>query len=169
VSNLVFTKTERGRAEVTRRSGDLAPATRHVLIMINGIDSVATLMARRLPQLQTHLSKLLELGMIAPVPGHETDLPKQRAIPPAMPVPSRPAPPPQAPDPRIDAQCRIVLASLQKHFGPNAPDVAQAMLIAHTVDEFNAAIDHIESRLIGHLGRKLALRQTQTMRLPPDP
>ncbi|MDR2155580.1 MAG: hypothetical protein LBE78_11265 [Burkholderiaceae bacterium] len=168
---------------MARRSGDLSLAARQVLIMVNGIDSVMTLAARGLPQLQTHLAQLREMGLIAPVPSQtappqapprapppvppRAPSPARAAVPPAPPPPSPVEPSAVEPDPRIDAQCRIVLSSLQSLFGPNAPDVARAMLMARTADEFNAAIDHIESRLIGHLGRKRALRETQTMRLEP--
>jgi len=156
----VFCKTERGKAEMVHRSGDLAPATRRVLIMVNGTDSVAALVAQGLPDLHAHLSRLLKLGLIAPVPGRVAALPAKTAAPqPKTPTYETP------PDPRIDAQCRVVLAILQKYFGPNAPDVAQAMLMARTAAEFNAAIDQIEFRMIGHLGRKHAQREMQAMRL----
>jgi len=159
----VFYKTERGKAEMAHRSGNLAPAARRVLIMVNGADSVAALMARGgVPEqeLYTHLARLLELELIAPVPGRAPPLPAKPA--------ARPSPPPAPaapPDPRIDTQCGVVLTILQQHFGPNAIDVAQAMLMARTAAEFNAAIDQIESRMIGHLGRKHALREMQGMRL----
>ena len=159
----VFHKTERGKVEMTRRTGDLAPATRRVLIMVNGVDSVAALMARggvHELELHAHLSRLLELELIAPVPIRTQALPAKPAARPSQP-PAHEAPP----DPRIDDQCRVVLAILQEHFGPNATDVAQDMLMARTAAEFNAAIDQIEYRMIGHLGRKHALRETQGMRL----
>jgi hypothetical protein len=187
MSNLVFNKTERGKTEMARRSGQLSPTERQVLIMVNGVDSVTTLTARGLPHTQTHLSRLFELGLIAPLPGQTAPPPAPRAAPPAthathathaVSAPAAPprrasAPPPPPPleeefDPRLNAQCRLVLEILTPIFGPNAPEVAQAMLMARTVDEFNAAIDQIETRLIGHLGRKHALRETQPMRLEPE-
>ena len=166
--NQVFYKTERGKAEMAHRSGELVPATRRVLIMVNGVDSVAALAAHGLPDLPTHLSLLQELGLIAPMPSRAPPPPPPSYKPTApapLPAPRPAAPPPDEPDPRIDAQCHKVLSILQQHYGPNAPDVAQAMLMARTTAEFNAAIAQIESRMIGHLGRKLALREMQGMRL----
>jgi len=164
----VFCKTERGKAEIAHRSGDLSPAARRVLIMVNGSDSVTALAAQGLPDLQTHLAHLQKLGLIAPMPGRAaapSPPPYESTAPAPLPAPRPAAPPPDEPDPRIDAQCHKVLTILQQHYGPNAPDVAQAMLMARTTAEFNTAIAQIESRMIGHLGRKLALREMQGMRL----
>jgi hypothetical protein len=183
----ILCKTEEGKAEVARRSGLLTAAVRSALIMVNGVDSVQALVARGGPQLLEHLTHLLKLGLVAPVQGQPQQQPVQRA--PAAPSPA-PSPPPPAPvpapaaapatpapepesesdesDPRIDAQCRLVLARLREHFGSYTVDVAQHVLMARTVAEFNAAVDQIEFQLIPHLGRKLAQREVLLMRLPED-
>lgn len=143
----VFHKTQRGKDEITQRAANLPPAARHALIMINGVDSVAALMARGLPQLDAHLSLLLALELIELVPEAAAQS--------------------DEPDPRIDAQCQVVLECLSPHFGPDTIDVAQPALLASTTAQFNAAIDDIEARLAVYLGRKQAARETQALRLPP--
>ena len=184
----ILRKTEEGKAEVTRRSGLLTAAARSALIMVNGVDSVQALVTRGGPQLLEHLTHLLKLGLVAPVQGQPQQQPVQRAPAVPSPAPSPTAPPPPAPvpapaaapaapklepesdepDPRIDAQCRLVLTRLREHFGSYTVDVAQHVLMARTVAEFNAAVDQIEFQLIPHLGRKLAQREVLLLRLPED-
>lgn len=176
MTHRVFRKTEHGKAEVARRSGSLPPAARSVLIMVNGSDSVAALTAQGLPQVQVHLQRLLAMGLIELAgPPPASDAPAAPAKPPktlAAPAPAAPpaesqAHPPAVPDDRLDAQCCLVLAHLSQHFGPDTPQVAQAVLAARTTGEFNTAIDAIESRLATHLGRKRAAREAQALRLNP--
>lgn len=177
MTHRVFRKTEHGKAEVARRSGSLPPAARSVLIMVNGSDSVAALTAQGLPQVQVHLQRLLAMGLIELAgPPPASDAPAAPAKPPQTPpAPAPEAPPaapaahhsPAVPDERLSAQCRLVLAHLSQHFGPDTPQVAQAVLAARTTGEFNAAIDAIESRLATHLGRKQAAREAQALRLNP--
>jgi len=178
MSSGVFQKTESGKAEIARRQAGLSPATRTVLIMVNGNDSVNALTARGLPQLQGHLDVLLALGLIEPVVA--------RAAPVATPSPPVVTQPPVEPTataapltarapasvpaqaatagPGLDALRRQAMAYLGNHFGPDTPLVAQALLAARTATEFNAALDGIESKLAIYLGRKQAARELQALR-----
>lgn len=168
MSSQVFRKTESGKAEIARRQAGLSPATRTVLIMVNGSDAVSALMARGLPQLQGHLDALLALGLIEPVVARAAPVAPPPAVTQAPVVPTVPAPPLTAPvpaaGPNLDALRRQAMAYLGNHFGPDTPLVAQALLGARSVAEFNAALDGIESKLAIYLGRKQAARELQALR-----
>ena len=178
MSSQVFRKTESGKAEIARRQAGLSPATRTVLIMVNGRDAVSALMARGLPQLQGHLDTLLALGLIEPVVTRSAPVaPPPTAItlppvapsasegPPTAPVPASVPVQKEAPaGPGLDALRRQAMAYLGNHFGPDTPLVAQALLGARSVTEFNAALDGIESKLAIYLGRKQAARELQALR-----
>ena len=179
MSSGVFQKTESGKAEIARRQAGLSPATRTVLIMVNGNDSVNVLAARGLPQLQGHLDTLLALGLIEPVvaraapvapPLPPPAVTQSPVVPPVIEAPlTAPAPasvPAQAATagPGLDALRRQAMAYLGNHFGPDTPLVAQALLGARSVAEFNAALDGIESQLAIYLGRKQAARELQALR-----
>ena len=66
--------------------------------------------------------------------------------------------------PGLDALRRQAMTYLGNHFGPDTPLVAQALLAARSVAEFNAALDGIESKLAIYLGRKQAARELQALR-----
>lgn len=156
MSSEVFRKTESGKAEMARRQAGLSPATRMVLVTINGSDSVSALMARGLPQLQEHLETLLARGLIEPVSARAAPL--ASPSPPAVPEPSATV------GPGLDALCRQAMAYLGNHFGPDTPLVAQALLTARSALEFNAALDGIEAKLAIYLGRKQAARELRSLR-----
>ena len=177
MSSGVFQKTESGKAEIARRQAGLSPATRTVLVMVNGSDAVSALMARGLPQLQGHLDTLLALGLIEPVVARAAPVvpplprPAVAQSPGVSPVIEAPltAPayvPAQAATagPGLDALRRQAMVYLGNHFGPDTPLVAQALLGARSVAEFNAALDGIESKLAIYLGRKQAARELQALR-----
>ena len=165
MSSQVFRKTESGKAEIARRQAGLSPATRTVLIMVNGSDSVNALAARGLPQLQGHLDTLLALGLIEPVVARAATV-----APPANYAELAGSAPAYVPaqaataGPGLDALRRQAMAYLGNHFGPDTPLVAQALLGARSVAEFNAALDGIESKLAIYLGRKQAARELQALR-----
>lgn len=155
----VFQKTARGRAEIVQRSERVPAAMRSVLIMVNGSDTAAALAARGLPQTREHLHALRTLGLIEPV-----------APPPPPPPPVPPPPPavePELPAPVRDELCRQAQARLAAHFGTDTANVVQALRAARTASAFHAALDHIESRLSAHMGRKHAARELQGLRPPP--
>lgn len=169
MSSGVFQKTESGKAEIARRQAGLSAATRTVLIMVNGSDSVSALMARGLPQLQGHLDTLLALGLIEPVVARAAPVappPSPAAAPSPLTPPASEAPPPAA-VPQLDALRRKAMAQLGAHFGPDTPLVAQALLAARTAAEFNAALDGIESKLAIYMGRRQAARELLALRPAP--
>jgi hypothetical protein len=157
----VFQKTGRGRAEIAQRSAGLSAATRSVLILVNGQDTVTALAARGLPDAREHLRTLLALGLI------EVVAPPPPPPPPPTPPPAVAPPPPAPTVPELDALRRQVLARLEPHFGPDTGTVAQALRAARTAAEFNHALDGIESKLAIYMGRKQAARELQGLRPPP--
>jgi hypothetical protein len=174
MSSLVFQKTESGKAEIARRKAGLSPATRTVLIMVNGSDSASALAARGLPQLQGHLDTLLALGLIEPVPGTRDrpgpDLDEPASAPAVVnhrPEPLVSAATPAAPEPDLEPLRRRAMSQLAPHFGPDTAVVAQALLAARTAAAFNEALDGIQTKLAIYLGRKQALRELQDLRPTP--
>lgn len=169
MSSGVFQKTESGKTEIARRQAGLSAATRTVLIMVNGSDSVNALAARGLPQLQGHLDTLLALGLIEPVAARAAPVapPPPAITRPPVALPPSEVPPnasPPAAVPNLDTLRRKAMTHLSAHFGPDTPLVAQALLAARSVAEFNAALDGIESKLAIYMGRKQAERELQALR-----
>jgi len=175
MSSGVFRKTESGKAEIALRQAGLSPATRTVLIMVNGSDAVSALMTRGLPQLQGHLDTLVALGLIEPMVTRAAPVvPPPNAVTPSpgaasaepLAAPATAVVPAQAAPSglNLDALRRRAMAHLGAHFGPDTPLVAQALLAARTATEFNAALDGIESKLAIYLGRKQAARELLALR-----
>ena len=166
MSNLVYRKTEAGRAEIGQRRAGLAPATRQLLILVNGTDSAQTLQTKGLGDVRGHLDTLLALQMIEPVPAKAAPsppvvptAPTTSAAPPAL------ASPPEPEDPqRLLALQRRAYQTLQPHFGPDTPIVAQAMLAARSLAEFREALGGIEAKLAIYMGRKQAAREVEALR-----
>jgi hypothetical protein len=162
-----------GRAEIGQRSAGLAPAARQLLILINGIDSVQALLAKGLGDVWVHLDTLLALRMIEPVPGTRTAPPPPVAVAPAPAAPpvappasAAPVAAPAAPE---EAQALLALQrrayqTLVPHFGPDTPLVAEAMLAARSLADYQAALGGIEAKLAIYMGRKQAARAIETLR-----
>ena len=160
MSSLVFRKTESGKAEIAQRQAGLAPATRQLLILVNGVDSVQALLAKGLGDVRGHLDTLLSLRLIEPLPA----APKVAPPPPAVPPPS-PAPAPEADDPqRLLALQRRAYQTLQPHFGPDTPTVAQDLLAARSIAQYLASLDGIQAKLAIYMGRKQAEREIDALR-----
>jgi hypothetical protein len=164
MSSLVFRKTESGKAEIAQRQAGLAPATRQLLILVNGVDSVQALLAKGLGDVRGHLDTLLSLRLIEPVPTP----PKAAPLPPAAPSP---APDVQADssteseDPqRLLALQRRAWQTLQPHFGPDTPTVAQDLLAARSIAQYLASLDGIQAKLAIYMGRKQAEREIDALR-----
>ena len=164
MSSLVFRKTESGKAEIAQRQAGLAPATRQLLILVNGVDSVQALLAKGLGDVRGHLDTLLSLRLIEPVPTP----PKAASLPPAAPSP---APDVQADssteseDPqRLLALQRRAWQTLQPHFGPDTPTVAQDLLAARSIAQYLASLDAIQAKLAIYMGRKQAEREIDALR-----
>jgi len=167
MSGLVYRKTESGKAEIAQRRAGLAPAARQLLILVNGVDSVQALLTKGLGDVRGHLDTLLSLSLIEPVPA----VPKAAPPPPAAPAPA-PAASVAPPVPASDAdesQRLLVLQrrayqTLQPHFGPDTPTVAQGLLAARTVAQYLAALDGIQAKLAIYMGRKQAEREVDSLR-----
>jgi hypothetical protein len=164
MSNGVFRKTAAGRAEIGQRGARLSAATRQLLILVNGSDSVKLLVNKGLPDVRTHLDTLLALQLIEPVPA--------TAPPPAPSVPSAPAEPVPVPAPEEDPQQLLLLQRrayqfLQPHFGPDTPTVAQALLAARSLSAFHEALAGLEAKLSIYMGRKQAARAIESLRQMP--
>ncbi len=168
----VFQKTDRGKAEIAQRKAGLSSATRAVLIMVNGSDSVQVMQARGLGDVRSHLDALLALALIEPVAATRT--PATSAAP-ARDV-AQAGPPARAPTPapapheiqEFDPQHLMALQRrayrvLQPHFGPDTSIVAQAMLAARTLSEFRSSLTAIEAKLAIYMGRRQAAREIESL------
>jgi hypothetical protein len=158
MSSAVFRKTEAGRAEIAQRRAGLAPATRQLLILVNGVDSAQALQAKGLGDVRTHLDTLWSLRLIEPVPVARSAAPPPPAVVPPMPLPA-----PEDPQQLLALQ-RRAYQTLQPHFGPDTPTVAQALLAARCLADYHAALGGIESKLAIYMGRKQAEREVQALR-----
>lgn len=171
MSSLVFRKTECGKAEIAQRQAGLAPATRQLLILVNGVDSVQALLAKGLGDVRGHLDTLLALRLIEPVPAAPKAVPSPPAAA-AAPAPSphpssdpSPAPAAEADDPqRLLALQRRAYQTLQPHFGPDTPTVAQDLLAARSIGQYLASLDGIQAKLAIYMGRKQAEREVDALR-----
>lgn len=170
MSGLVFRKTDEGRAEIGQRRAGLVPAARQLLILVNGVDSVQALLAKGLGDVRGHLDTLRSLSLIEPVPAAPKVAPPPPAVPsPASVVATAPAVPPapaaEADDPqRLLALQRRAYQTLQPHFGPDTPTVAQDLLAARSVPQYLASLDGIQSKLAIYMGRKQAEREVDALR-----
>lgn len=160
MSSAVFRKTEAGKAEIAQRRAGLAPATRQLLILVNGVDSVQALLAKGLGDVQGHLDTLRALQLIEPVLASRSAF----VSPPAT-VVTPLAEPPYPEDPQhLLALQRRAYQTLQPHFGPDTPTVAQALLAARCLADFHAALGGIEAKLAIYMARKQAAREVEALR-----
>ncbi|GAA6142678.1 hypothetical protein [Hydrogenophaga sp. 5NK40-0174] len=157
----VFKKTQAGRDEVSGRKAGLTPAERQVLIVVNGAGSTSALAG--LADASRHLQKLLDLGLIEVVSGSAPAPMLAKAT-------NTPAAPAPAATPAktsgIENEEAIVRAlqrqagtKLVHHFGPDTATIAEKVLLADTLVDFNAALDEVEAKLAIYLGRKKAAEQ----------
>ncbi|KQB60763.1 MULTISPECIES: hypothetical protein [Comamonadaceae] len=158
----VFQKTDLGKAEVACRQAGLSRATRSVLIMINGSDSVGALVARGVEQVQSHFDALLTLRLIEPVSEPRTRLRPTDELPGAATRSTEALTAPSEPD--LEPLRRRAMVQLMPHFGPDTAVMAEALLAARTAASFNQALDVIQAQLAIYLGRKQAQIELQTLR-----
>jgi len=143
-ADLVYVKTDKGRAEITQRSNGLDRRQRSLLIMLDGHKSNTTL-AALLPgePVETMLQALLALALVTPV---------------ALATAVRPAPSaalatdtahsaPTAPAIRIDAQCldevkAMLIESARNCLGLLAADVVRQVESADDGDQLLRCIGH---------------------------
>ncbi len=162
----VFKKTQAGRDEVAKRRAGLTPAERQVLIVVNGAESTSALAG--LADVNRHLRKLIDLGLVEVSGG-------------GSPSAKTATPSPQAPEPAARAaaptglsaeQEEAIVRALQRqagtqlvhHFGPDTATVAEKVLLADTLSDFNAALDEVETKLAIYLGRKKAAAQIEELK-----
>jgi hypothetical protein len=173
MSSLVFRKTESGRAEIALRKAGLAPATRRLLILVNGVDDVQSLLAKGLVDVRGHLDTLLALHLIEPLPAAPQAVPPTAVAAPT-PSPTTAAAPmavtPLEPSPEVDDPQRLLALqrrawqTLQPHFGPDTPTVAQELLAARSITQYLASLDAIQAKLAIYMGRKQAEREVDALR-----
>lgn len=172
MSSLVFRKTESGKAEISQRRAGLAAATRQLLILVNGVDSVQTLQTKGLGDVRHHLDTLLALHLIEEVPASRPP-PSTRTAPAQAPSPAPVAPPGAAPAPppaispeedqRLLGLQKRAYRKLQPHFGADTPIVAQAMLAARSLQEFRQSLNAIEAKLAIYMGKKQAAQEVESL------
>ncbi|MDR2188826.1 MAG: hypothetical protein LBE62_12390 [Azonexus sp.] len=164
MASKVFRKTDKGRAEIERRSGMVPGALRSVLVAINGRDDVDSLaISHDQSGVEERLAALLDLGLIEEVvqPGAA---PQAEAPPPPPPLPPPPPSPPPLPASFVTRQ-QQVLACLAEHCGPSTTAVAKDMLAARDAHEFDRALKGIEAQLAVYMGRKQAVRLLAEFRM----
>ena len=127
----LYQKTPAGKLEIQQRGHGLSPATRALLIRLNGQTRLRELQGPGDDDIGPRVEHLLALGLIEPVAT------VKKPVPPPPPVPA-----PRAPAP--------VLAN-----GP--PRAAAAPLVqAQTPEEFSRAIGLMVEKLAIYLGKKAA-------------
>lgn len=164
----VYRKTEAGKAEIAQRRAGLAPATRQLLILVNGSDSVKVLENKGLPDVRRQLDTLLALQLIEPVAAAPSPPSTAAAPSSAPPVAAQEPVPAPAEDPQqLLALQRRAYQLLQPHFGPDTPVVAQALLAARSLAAFHESLAGIEAKLAIYMGRKPAARAVESLRQSP--
>jgi len=161
VDTTVFRKTAAGHAEVRERRLGLDARSRGLLILVNGILSVADL-ARRVPFDPSRLLvQFVEDGLIEPVAVAARPKPAPR---PSAP-PRAPAPPPAPAFLPADlaAAKRRALPQLAPHYGPDAAQLAQPLLAATSAEAFAHALHVLQDKLSVAMGRKLAAEVSRTI------
>jgi hypothetical protein len=167
----LYRKTAAGQAELTERCAGLTPRARTVLVVVNGVLTVARLVETLGPEVPTLLQTLLGKGLIEPVAAKapapsSTGVPMATAAPrPAPVVAGAPLALPPAPGP-TPSVLRALLELLVPHFGPDATRVAEPALRATNAHDYHAALDALGARLAIHLGRKQAEQLLMPLRLP---
>ncbi len=111
----ILVKTDKGLDEVKHRTYGLSLAQRSLLIMADGMTSIANLLTRtaQLPKSEENLSWLMSEGFIDSV------MPSQQA------APARPAPAPAAPRAAGITHKQALIAITREVLGPDAQKVLQ--------------------------------------------
>jgi hypothetical protein len=176
----VYRKTERGAAALKTRSSSLPARARTALILVNGVDSVASLVGKIGPDAAVLVELLLELGLVEEVPAARPVRAAPVAATPVMPAVTptvaTTAPTAVTPAAAIDSaaaeamRTRLaplkheVIQRLEPHFGPDTDVVCAALVAAATEEAYRDAIVAIESKLSAYLGRKGAQRMLDGLR-----
>lgn len=144
LATAVFTKTEKGRAEVAQRGAGLNPRQRSVLIMLDGRKpalALASLVAA--DQLTGILDELAAMDLIALVaaPTAVTASPPPARVAPAASAP-QPAPAPPLDAARLAPAKAILIRSAQTCLGPIASDLVRQIEAAADEHQLQRAIGH---------------------------
>lgn len=181
--NGVYKKSTQGWDALKIHSGGLDGAARSVLILINGVDSLAALERKLGRDIKPPLARLLELGLIQRLDAAGATRTAASAPPPASPAikaPSSPPPqaqaaaqtdaaPPAAPDSgeqkaRWNALRRQVAIRLAPYFGPDLMTVLAPLMKADTHERLAAALHALEVKLAMYQGKKAAAKLMEGLR-----
>jgi len=162
----IYRKTVTGQAALATRGGGLSARERTALIVVNGRQTRAQLLAALGADASTLLDVLLAQGLIEVVAAAPVR-PSARvaaAGPVQAPVPP-PATDPVADTERLRSLQQTALTLLAPHFGPDVKVVCLPLLQARTRAEWQAALAAIEAKLGIYLGRKAAQGLVASLRL----
>ena len=156
----LYQKTPAGKLEIQQRGHGLSPATRALLIRLNGQTRLRELQGPGDDDIGPRVEHLLALGLIEPMATVKKPVPP----PPPVPAPRAPAPvlangPPRAapaPAPDLAALRQVALQRLYLHFGPETSIAAAPLVQAQTPEEFSRAIGLMVEKLAIYLGKKAA-------------
>jgi len=151
----IYRKTVTGQAALATRGGGLSARERTALIVVNGRQTRAQLLAALGADASTLLDVLLAQGLIEVVAAAG---PVQAPVPP-------PATDPVAETERLRSLQQRALTLLAPHFGPDVKVVCLPLLQARTRAEWQAALAAIEAKLGIYLGRKAAQGLVASLRL----
>lgn len=143
-ADLVYAKTDAGRAELAQRSAKLGARQRSVLIMIDGQKSCAALAALA-PQQQLGLilAELEALGFVAPVRPAPPAPVAAAAQPARVPAAAPPTPAASAIDPVLLANAkRMLTATAETYLGLLSAEVVRKVQAAADEEQLLRALGH---------------------------
>jgi hypothetical protein len=179
--NSVYKKSSQGWDALKLHSGGLDGAARSVLILINGMDSLAALERKLGRDIKPPLARLLELGLIERLDAAGPARTAASVPPPASAAIKAPSgPPPQAaaqtdaaapavPDSGAqkahwNALRRQVVIRLAPYFGPDLMMVLAPLMKADTNEHLAAAMHALEVKLAMYQGKKAAAKLMEGLR-----
>lgn len=164
----VFHKTEAGRLELQQRSRTLDPASRALLILCNGRNSLHALRAQLGERIDTLLQGLLERGLIESPPSAAVDRGMPDVLPAADVVAPKATLSPASELPasltELQAAKQRALLEMQRLFGPGGGSHTQALLQAQDDDDFERALRQLYDSISVHQGRRGADAVVQRIR-----
>ncbi|CAM3634041.1 hypothetical protein [Polaromonas hydrogenivorans] len=171
--NGVYKKSTKGWDELKMRAAGLDAAARSMLILINGMDSLAAVERKLGRDILPPLEVLQGLGLVERL---ETSKPARAAASSPPPVQSEPpaspgkeAVPPAPPDAndkivRWNAVRRQVMVRLAPSFGPDLMTVLAPLMKADSDASFLAAINALETKIAMYQGKKAAVKLLEGLR-----
>ena len=174
----VFQKTEAGRLELQRRSRTLDPASRALLILCNGRNSLHALRAQLGERVDDLLQGLQERGFVeAPLPAAIDLVVPDLLLPAVTAAPADLPPEPPPPQTRLGPASELpasltelqaakqrALREMQRLFGPGGGHHTQALLQAQDDDDFERALRRLYDSVSVYQGRKGADALVQRIR-----